>query len=117
MNNVYYRDIIDILTDCGPDGMSPARITRRLYNLHNDLFREALDYAAMRREVGFFLWSQSKKAHTPFVHVAFGRYALDRKHIRQLDLFFDFVVPEMEIPRIVIEPEPVQSRHVQLELF
>ncbi len=114
MNNVYYRDLIEILLPCGKQGMKLNNIVRRIYNLHTDLFCTDVVYDEIYKNISFFLWRESRKKETPFTHTSHGVYAIKSDIAVQLDLFCDLEwkkTPETdETPRLEI------SSHTQLEL-
>ena len=94
MNNIYHRDIIEILLECGCDGLRIKNIARRIYNKHADFFVRDLDYSEIRDSVGRYLWEQSAI---------------------QLDLFLDFV-SRSEAHKEQARPTS-GPKHIQLELF
>lgn len=117
VNNVYYRDIMELLLPCGSEGMKLERITRFIYNRHADLFKADLRYEAIYRSVGYFLWKQSQKRESPFVHNAYGMYAIKSNVAIQLDLFWDMPPEEEEAALLSIEEERVAPKVHQMELF
>ena len=115
MNNVYHRDIIEILLECGRVGLRIKNIARRIYNRHADFFVRNLDYSEIRDNVGRYLWEQSLRAESPFVRTRYGTYAIKPDFAIQLDLFLDNAIRaevRKEQSRLVHNPH-----HVQLELF
>ena len=56
MNNIYYRDIIELLLPFGQEGLKLSCIVRHLYNKHVDLFDNAISYDNIYKTVGLFLW-------------------------------------------------------------
>ena len=59
MINAYHRDIMEILLSCGKEGMKLCRIASKVYNMHASLFNRDLDYEALRRSIGIYLWRQA----------------------------------------------------------
>ena len=116
MNNIYHRDIIEILIECGREGLRIKNIARRIYNRHVDLFVSDIEYGETRDSVGRYLWEQSRKSESPFLRTRYGTYAIKPDFAIQLDLFLDFS------PRREQTPPPSSGgghgpRHIQLELF
>ena len=119
MNNIYHRDIIEILIECGRDGLRIKNIARRIYNKHADFFVRDLEYSEIRDSVGRYLWEQSQRHESPFTRTRYGTYAIKPDFAIQLDLFLDFVSRseshrEASQPSLGGEHGP---RYVQLELF
>lgn len=115
MNNIYHRDIIEILIECGREGLRIKNIARRIYNKHVDFFVKDIDYSEIRDNVGRYLWEQSKRTESPFVRTRYGTYAIKPDFAIQLDLFLDFV-SRVESHKEQVKPMS-DSRHIQLELF
>ena len=115
MNNIYHRDIIEILLECGREGLRIKNIARRIYNRHIDLFVADVDYSEIRNNVGRYLWDQSRRNESPFFRTRYGTYAIKADFAIQLDLFLDNAI------RAEVHKEPAKlmpnSRHIQLELF
>ena len=115
MNNIYHRDIIEILLECGRDGLRIKNIARRIYNRHADFFATDIDYSEIRDSVGRYLWEQSQRHESPFTRTRYGTYAIKPDFAIQLDLFLDFVThSEAHKEHSLPTSGP---RHVQLELF
>jgi hypothetical protein len=116
MNNIYYRDIIELLLKHGQDGLKLSIIVRHIYNLHADLFNDAIRYDDIYKAVGLFLWKQSQKRESPFRHNSYGVYSIKPDVAVQLDFFWD--LPEEEQNEASgEEPRTDNSHIVQLELF
>lgn len=116
MNNIYYRDIIELLLKHGQDGLKLSVIVRHIYNLHADLFNDAIRYDDIYKAVGLFLWKQSQKRESPFRHNSYGVYSIKPDVAVQLDFFWD--LPEEEQNEASgEEPRTDNSHIVQLELF
>ncbi len=116
MNNVYYRDLMEILLPCGSRGMKLNQIVRRVYNIHTDLFNMEMNYDELYRMMGYYLWHQSERRESPFQRVTFGVYAIKPDVAVQLDLFWDLTQEELSDA----EEEPTLpdcSGHIQMELF
>ena len=115
VNNIYHRDIIEILIECGRDGLRIKNIARRIYNKHVDFFVKSVDYSEIRDSVGRYLWEQSQRNESPFIRTRYGTYAIKPDFAIQLDLFLDFVYrseAHKEAPKPTANPH-----HIQLELF
>jgi len=115
VNNIYHRDIIEILLECGRDGLRIKNISRRIYNKHADFFVRDLDYSEIRDSVGRYLWEQSQRVESPFVRTRYGTYAIKPDFAIQLDLFLDFVT-RSDTHKEQAKPTP-NPHHIQLELF
>ena len=115
MNNIYHRDIIEILLECGREGLRIKNIARRIYNKHADFFVRDLDYSEIRDSVGRYLWEQSKRNESPFTRTRYGTYAIKPDFAIQLDLFLDFVY-RTETHKEQTKPT-ANPHHIQLELF
>lgn len=96
MNNIYYRDIIELLLPQGKGGLKLSIIAKRVYNLHADLFDDSIKYEEIYKEVGLFLWKQSQKRESPFRHNAYGIYSIKPDMAVQLDLFWDLPTDKEE---------------------
>lgn len=95
MRNIYHSDIVNLLIRQGRGGMRLKHVAQCIYNMHADLFGRKLDYFDLHMQISRYLWRQSRKPGTPFLHVAYGRYALKPDYAVQLDLFWD--APEYHI--------------------
>ena len=115
MNNIYHRDIIEILLECGREGLRIKNIARRIYNRHIDFFVSDVDYSEIRNNVGRYLWEQSRRHESPFHRTRYGTYAMKPDFAIQLDLFLDNAI------RAEVHKEPAKLmpnlHHIQLELF
>jgi len=94
MNNIYYRDLIELLLPFGQEGMRLSSIARHLYNKNVDMFYNTVKYEDIYKTVSLFLWKQSQKRESPFKRNAYGIYAIKPDVAVQLDLFWD--MPEEE---------------------
>ena len=115
MNNIYHRDIIEILLECGREGLRIKNIARRIYNRHIDFFVSDVDYSDIRNNVGRYLWEQSRRGESPFLRTRYGTYAIKPDFAIQLDLFLDNAI-RSEIRKEMAKPMP-NPHHIQLELF
>ncbi len=115
MKNIYHRDIVEILLECGRDGLRIKNIARRIYNRHADFFVHDLDYGEIRNAVGLYLWKQSLRNESPFTRTRYGTYAIKPDFAIQLDLFLDFV-SHSEKHKEQVTPA-AGPHHIQLELF
>ena len=115
VKNIYHRDIIEILLECGRDGLRIKNIARRIYNRHVDFFVTDIDYNEIRDNVGRYLWMQSKRLESPFHRTCYGTYAIKADFAIQLDLFLDNAI-RTDMHKEQIKPQP-NPHHVQLELF
>ena len=116
MNNIYYRDIIELLLPHGQDGLKLSCIVRHLYNLHADLFNDSIRYEDIYKSVGKFLWKQSLKRESPFRHNSYGVYAIKPDVAVQLDLFWDMPDDEPDYAEEKKETK-TRKRAIQTELF
>ena len=115
MNNIYHRDIIEILIECGREGLRIKNIARRIYNRHVDFFVSDIDYGEIRDNVGRYLWEQSRRSESPFIRTHYGTYAIKADFAIQLDLFID-ISPRSETRKEQAKSTP-NPHHIQLELF
>lgn len=114
MNNVYHRDIMEILLACGSNGMRLCRLARRIYNRHATLFDSSINYEDIHKSISTYLWKQSQRKESPFCHNSYGIYAIKSDMAIQLDLFWD--IPKNEI-KSKVEVKKDAPKHIQLELF
>ena len=115
VKNIYHRDIIEILLDCGREGLRIKNIARRIYNRHADFFITDIDYCEIRDSIGRYLWEQSRRSESPFLHTRYGTYAIKADFAIQLDLFLDNAI-RAEVRKEAAKPLP-NPHHIQLELF
>jgi hypothetical protein len=115
VKNIYHRDIVEILLECGREGHRVKNIARRIYNRHVDLFVSDINYEEIRNSVGRYLWEQSRRNESPFCRTRYGTYAMKPDFAIQLDLFLDNAI-RSEIRKEQAKPVP-NPHHVQLELF
>jgi len=116
MNNIYYRDIIELLLPHGQEGLKLSCIVRHLYNQHVDMFNKNIHYEDLYKTVGMFLWKQSQKRESPFRHNSYGVYAIKPDVAVQLDLFWDLPEEEPENEQGK-EPKTPKNKVVQTVLF
>lgn len=90
MKNLYYNHIVSILLS-HHEGVKVVNIVKSIYNDSYSLFEDADFYKKLRTSIGSFLWNQSKKRNSPFMHVKdkWGVYALKHHFALQLELVFD----------------------------
>ena len=116
MNNIYYRDIIELLLQHGKDGVKLSAIVKYIYNQHVDMFNDSIKYEDIYKAVGSFLWKQSQKRESPFTHNSYGVYAIKPDVAVQLDLFWDLPAEEL-----IAEPEEdsqaCKKNVVQMDFF
>lgn len=115
MNNIYYRDIIELLLPYGQEGLKLSCIVRHLYNQHADLFNKSIKYVDIYKTVGLFLWKQSQKRESPFKHNSYGVYAIKPDVAVQLDLFWD--IPEESPKDEDKNSKPLKNKIIQTVLF
>lgn len=95
MGNLFYNDIYEILQTKGCRGLPVRIIARQVYNRHAGLFNSRLTFEHVYQNVRFFLWSQSRKASSPFVRTErWGWYALRPDAVRQMRIDFTAKVAE-----------------------
>ena len=116
MNNIYYRDIIELLLPHGKEGLKLSLIVRYIYNQHVDMFNDSIKYEDIYKAVGSFLWKQSQKRETPFTHNSYGVYAIKPDVAVQLDLFWDLPAEAMK-EAVEEESRTDKSNVIQMELF
>ena len=116
MNNIYYRDIIELLLPHGKEGLKLSLIVRYIYNQHVDMFNDSIKYEDIYKAVGSFLWKQSQKRETPFTHNSYGVYAIKPDVAVQLDLFWDLPAEVMK-EAVEEESRTDKSNVIQMELF
>ena len=110
MKNIYHRDIVEILLECGREGYRIKNIAKILLGMKNDV-----DYNEIRDSVGHYLWEQSRRSESPFCRTRYGTYAIKADFAIQLDLFLD-ISPRSETRGEQAKPAP-NPHHIQLELF
>lgn len=98
MKNVYHNDIMNMLLQSGREGMNVRQLSRRLYNLHSDIFATDVVYERLYGQVRSYLWYQSRLRHSPFLHLRRGQYALRPDIAIQLDIFIDRPKEEDDAP-------------------
>lgn len=115
MNNIYYRDIIELLLPHGKEGVKLSLIVRYIYNQHVDMFNNSIKYEELYKLVGSFMWKQSQKRESPFTHNSYGVYAIKPDVAVQLDLFWDLPT---EAPKEENKDSQTEKNNiVQMELF
>lgn len=89
MKEVYYNQLVEILLQ-KPKGMRLSVIATNIYNLNAGLFSSSELYDEIYKTIKQFLYRESKKRKSIFVHVPdkWGYYAIRRKQARQLRLKF-----------------------------
>lgn len=117
MNNIYYRDIIELLLPYGQEGLKLSCIVRHLYNQHADLFNKNIRYEEIYKSVGMFLWKQSQKRESPFKHNSYGVYAIKPDVAVQLDLFWDMPDEDANATEEKKENKPSKNKAIQTVLF
>ncbi len=116
MNNIYYRDIIELLLPFGQEGLKLSHIVKHIYNKHVDMFENQIKYEDIYKIVGLFLWKESQKRESPFVHNTYGVYAIKPDVAVQLDLFWD--LPEEDNnDKDEENSQTDNNRIVQMDLF
>lgn len=116
MNNIYYRDIIELLLQHGKEGRKLSQIVRHIYNQHVDLFDNSIRYEDIYKTVGLFLWKQSQKRESPFTHNSYGIYSIKPDIAVQLDLFWDMQIDEQSATADN-ESKNETNKVIQMELF
>lgn len=111
MNDVYHRDIVDILLEAGNDGMRVCNIARNVYNRHADLFAADLVFERIHQAVSMYLWKESLRKGSLFMRKSYGVYAIKPAIAVQMDLFIDLPQDKEDTP------EPSRSNATQLEMF
>lgn len=116
MNNVYHRDIVEILLSCGKEGMKLRRIAGKVYNKHANLFDRDLDYGSLHRSLGMYLWRQARHRESPFRRNAYGVYSIKPDVAVQLDLFWN-LEPQAEEEEKPNKPVQTENYVQQLEFW
>lgn len=118
MKDTYHRDIVQILLESGERGMKPCTVARRLFNIYVDLFCNNLSYERMRREVEVYLWRESKRRTSVFIHKSYGLYAIRPALAIQLDLFVDYMSTDDDVDVKKAESASTDfAKVIQLDLF
>lgn len=90
MKNAHYNEMVRLLMN-NPDGLRIRKIARYIYNGEVSLFD--LDagekFRRIHSSLARFLWTQSRRKRSPFERKGWGRYALKRHFVIQLELTFD----------------------------
>ncbi|MCF0189272.1 MAG: hypothetical protein HUK04_07260 [Bacteroidaceae bacterium] len=86
MRHEYRDELIEILSQRGRKGLAVSVISLLVFNNHNELFGPEQCYPDLRHRLQRYLWTQSKKRGSVFVHVSHGVYALKRQRPKQLSL-------------------------------
>lgn len=95
MKNEYHHDILEILLSVGPQGLQVRYIALQIYNRRTGLFCEPIDFNKLYDSVRFYLWSQTQRPSSPFMHGASkGTYCLKPWVGRQMHL--PFTEPEQK---------------------
>ncbi len=86
----YDQDIIIILSEAGPKGLSVSKIARHVFNQHNGLF-EAVSFDEVRHYVSAFLTKTSKRPNAIVERMsARGFYRINHSSCASKQLMFDF---------------------------
>lgn len=109
MDNKYYRDMISLLIEAGPEGMRLCNLSRRIFNMHTTFFNQELDYTALRNNLKSYLWQACHNRRSIFQHISRGVYALKPHVAVQMDFDFADETPTAEdkLP-VNNSKEPVQ---------
>lgn len=105
----YGQDIINILAEAGDNGLSPKKITKHVYNVHNTLFSE-VPYEDVYKAVYSYLQKCCRQKGQPLiVSERRGRYRLNKKSQRYHQLMIDFSAGREEAPENTTQAEEEQS--------
>ena len=115
MNNIFYRDLIELLLPFGKEGLKLSMIVNHVYNLHADLFNKSIKHEDIYKVVGSFLWKQSQKRESPFKRNSYGVYSIKPDVAVQLDLFWD--LPEDLNGQVEERPKVDVKKGRQMNLF
>ena len=96
MRNEYHKDIVDLLIECGKEGMNVREISRRIYNQHYGLFAHDVVYETIYNQVRGYLWSQARQKRSPFTHLRWGWYAIKPDYAIQLDFIIELYKDDIE---------------------
>lgn len=67
MRNEYHHDILEILSNAGPNGLQVRLIALQIYNRRTGLFCNAIDFNKLYASIRFYLWSQTQRPASPFM--------------------------------------------------
>ena len=103
MKNSHYNEMVRLLLD-NPEGLRIRKIARCIYNGEVNLFDldAAEKFRKIHTSVSRFLWTQSRRKHSPFERKSWGKYALKRHFVVQMELTFD----DWDDEDIVLERQP-----------
>ncbi len=119
MNNIYYREIIELLLSHREEGMKVGAIARTIYNAHIDIFNPDFTYEKILNKINFYLWKQVHCKDSLFEQEVRGYYKLKPSIAIQLDLFEDYLYDQDLLLSDYNDLERGKSKvnAIQLELF
>lgn len=89
MKNEYHHDLMEILAKAGSNGLQVRFIALQIYNRRTGLFCDTIDFNKLYDSIRFYLWSQSRRPSSPFMHgAAKGFYRLKPAMYQQMLLPF-----------------------------
>lgn len=90
MKNEYHHDLLEVLAAAGPGGLQVRLIALQIYNRRAGLFCDAIDFNRLYDSVRYYLWSQTQRPSSPFMHgPSKGSYMLKPVVHQQMQLPFD----------------------------
>ncbi len=105
MKNEYHKEIVDLLLECGQEGMNVREIARRIYNQHYGLFAYDVVYENIYHQIRCYLYTQSRQRRSPFIHIGWGQYAIKADYAIQLDFILELYQDEQEEGKEKLNPE------------
>lgn len=106
---VYEKEIVKILKEAGPEGLSVAKITRHVFNATNSFFAP-IEKSDIQGSIQRYLLSQSKSPTGIVCKVGWGKYRLNMKSKNTLDILSRLSDGSGEQPRD-------SSKDMSLSLF
>ncbi len=114
MKNEYHKDIVDILLNCGQEGMKVKNIARHIYNMHYGLFATNVVFDNIYNQIRFYLCRQVCLKRAPFMRTRWGYYTIKPDYAIQLDFTLDLLKEE---PAGKASKNKPTEHTVQLSLF
>lgn len=88
----YHRDIFEILASAGEKGMPVRLIALQVYNRNTGLFTTGICYKKIYQLTRWYLWYQSQRPSSPFIHrPERGQYTLKKDIGIQKQIDFELI--------------------------